>query len=469
MSVYLKRQSGSDSVSDAGAPSFPPGYADFSAADEILSITGVFSALALVVVMIRLYVRGWMLRFLGPDDYVMLFAMVSIGLSHKWECAVTKPVVQVLSIIVMVCFVEETKYGLGKHTVVMLSDPVSSTQFSKWLYIHSLIIMVAVSAVKVSIALFLMRLAERTRKVRFLWGMIVFLVLFTVSCACTLIFQCSPIAAAWDYSLRMPPANSKCFSMSTFRNIGMFNSIVNIVTDFLFASLPVPLIWELQINIRAKLTLASILSLGFFASAAAIVKCVMHQHLPSLYEASLTTPFACRHDSFNVWNCIELNIGIVAACLPALKPLFNWFLETARAITSSGGRSGNRRPTGYAGYGSRSTTLGYMKQQDSFAMASLSRPRGDTELGKMDQYVAQVSVGVKEVGKKDPRLDTGLPLSSNGSRDSGGSVSKASKEGEKDWDSEARKTSGDGILTHEDGGSRPRGHVILRTTEVHVG
>ncbi|KAL1652045.1 hypothetical protein SLS58_000169 [Diplodia intermedia] len=461
MSGYLKRQSGSDSVSDAGAPSFPPGYADFSAADEILSITGVFSALALVVVMIRLYVRGWMLRFLGPDDYVMLFATVSIDLSHKWECASAKPVVQVLSIIVMVCFVEETKYGLGKHAVVMLSDPVSYTQFSKWLYIHSLIIMVAVSAVKVSIALFLMRLAERTRKVRFLWGMIVFLVLFTISCACTLIFQCSPISAAWDYSLRMPPANAKCFSMSTFRNIGMFNSIVNIVTDFLFASLPVPLIWELQINIRAKLTLASILSLGFFASAAAIVKCAMQWNV-------LDEPDWTVHDSFNVWNCIELNIGIVAACLPALKPLFNWFLETARAITSSGGRSGTRRPTGYAGYGSRSTTLGYMKQQDSFAMASLSRSRGDTELGKIDQYVAQVSVGVKEVGKKDPRLDTGLPLSSNGSRDSGGSVSKASKEGEKDWDSEARKTSGDGILTHEDGGSRPRGHVILRTTEVHV-
>ncbi|OJD40489.1 phosphatidylserine decarboxylase [Diplodia corticola] len=439
MSVYLKRQSGSDPGRNPGPPSFPPEYVNFSAADEILSITSVFTALALVLVILRLYVRGWMLRFLGSDDYVMLFAMV-------------------LSLIVMVCFVQEIKYGLGKHAVVMLSDSVNYTKFSKWLYIHSLIIMVAVSAVKVSIALFLMRLAERTRKVRFLWGMIVFLVLFTVACACTLIFQCSPIAAAWDYSLRMPPAKAKCFSMNTFRNIGMFNSIVNIVTDLLFASLPVPLIWELQINIRAKLTLASILSLGFFASAAAIVKCVSQWNV-------LDEPDWTVHDSFNVWNCIELNIGIVAACLPALKPLFNWFLETARAITSSGGRSGIRRPTGY---GSRSTTLGYMKQHDSFAMASISRSRGDAAMGKIGPYVAQVSVGVKEVGKKAPGLDRGLPLSSDLSRDSGGSGSKASKEGEKHWDVEARKTSGDGILSHEEGGSRPRGHVILRTTEVHV-
>lgn len=175
----------------------------------------------------------------------------------------------------------------------------------------------------------------------------------------------------------------------------------------------------------------------------------------------LTTALLYRHDSFNVWNYIELNIGIVAACLPALKPLFNWFLETARAITSSGGRSGNRRRTGYSGYGSRSTAHGYMKQQDSFAMASISRSRADAELGKVDPYVAKVSVGVKEVDRE-------LPLASDASRDSGGAVSKASKEGEKEWDSEARKTSDDGILSHAGGSSRPRGRVILRTTEVHV-
>lgn len=70
MSVYLKRQTGSDA--------FPPGYVEFSAADEILSITGVFCALALVVVGIRVYVRGWMLRFFGPDDWTMVLAMVSI-------------------------------------------------------------------------------------------------------------------------------------------------------------------------------------------------------------------------------------------------------------------------------------------------------------------------------------------------------------------------------------------------------
>ncbi|EOD50312.1 putative phosphatidylserine decarboxylase protein [Neofusicoccum parvum UCRNP2] len=276
MSVYLKRQSGSDSIPDNGLDSFPPGYVEFSAADEILSITAVFGAIALVVVMLRLYVRGWMLKYYGSDDYTMVLAMI-------------------LSVVVMACFAVETKYGLGKHAAVMIADPVAYMEFSKWLYVHSLIVMVAVSAVKVSIALFLMRLAQRTRNVRFLWGMI-----------------------------------------------------------------------------------------------AAIVKCVKQWNV-------LEDPDWTVHNSFNVWNYIELNIGIIAASLPALKPLFNWFLETARAITSSGGRSGNRRPSGYNAYGSRSAALGYMKQPESssFALGSMSRSHGEADT-KMDPYVAQVSVGVKE-------------------------------------------------------------------------
>lgn len=54
----------------------------------------------------------------------------------------------------------------------------------------------------------------------------------------------------------------------------MFNSVVNILTDVLFATLPIPLIMKLKVNLRTRLTLCFILSLGFFASAAAIVKAV---------------------------------------------------------------------------------------------------------------------------------------------------------------------------------------------------
>lgn len=50
---------------------------------------------------------------------------------------------------------------------------------------------------------------------------LVFLVAFTVACAGTLIFQCIPIVAAWEFSLR---PQAKCFSADTYTAIGLFNS-----------------------------------------------------------------------------------------------------------------------------------------------------------------------------------------------------------------------------------------------------
>ena len=80
----------------------------------------------------------------------------------------------------------------------------------------------------------------------------------------------------------MGTGNAKCFSLTVYRNIAFVNSskhklliiylsnrvtetrviVTNIVTDFVLALLPVPLIWTLQVNKRTKASLVLILSLG---------------------------------------------------------------------------------------------------------------------------------------------------------------------------------------------------------------
>ncbi|KAI4712351.1 hypothetical protein J4E89_002618 [Alternaria sp. Ai002NY15] len=41
------------------------------------------------------------------------------------------------------------------------------------------------------------------------------------------------------------------------------------------------------------------------------------------------------HDAFSMWNFIELEVGIIAASLPSLKPLCNRFLEAARSVAQT--------------------------------------------------------------------------------------------------------------------------------------
>lgn len=314
---------------------------------EILGITGSFSAFAIVIVVIRLLVRSLMIRSVGADDYA-----ISVALS--------------MAIATLICFVYETKHAVGRHSPCLAQSDYE--MFSKWQYYHSLWVMIGVVVVKISIALFLMRLVPPGRKWKgFLWAVIgmspaspfaahavltscslVFLVCFCLTCLGTLIFQCTPIAAAWDFSIRAKPSTD-CFSNDTFTAIGLFNSIINCITDFLLAVVPIPLILKLQVNTRTKLSLALILSLGYFACAAGIVKAIK-QHNFFQEKDPLWS------NSFNVWNMIELCVGIIAASLPALRLLFAKILESSKHAFSGswpGSKGSKNRTIGSSGHRKR--------------------------------------------------------------------------------------------------------------------
>jgi len=145
-----------------------------------------------------------------------------------------------------------------------------------------------------------------------------------------------PVSATWDFALKAKPT-TKCFSLETYGQIGVFNSVINILTDFLFALLPIPIIMKLHINLRTKIALAAILGLGLIACAAGIVKA----HLQAQYAKN---PDVMWTDSFNLWNMLELCLGIIAATLPSLKPLFTRILQTTK--TKLGMSSASRDRSG---------------------------------------------------------------------------------------------------------------------------
>lgn len=192
------------------------------------------------------------------------------------------------------------------------------------------------------------------------------------------------MSAAWDRRLRPPPigtGNAKCFSSQTFTSIGLLNtgqqlpsqqspllipSALNAATDFLLALLPVPLVWRLHLNLRAKLSLILVLTLGVFAGLAGIVK-------SEKQKLALYTPDQYVHDTFTIWWFVEYNIGMIAASLPALKPLFRRVLETAKGTTAT--RSSRRRWP---------SDLGYQKQDErsdkGIMMEFIAQPGNEVEV-----------------------------------------------------------------------------------------
>ena len=120
--------------------------------------------------------------------------------------------------------------------------------------------------------------------------------MFTIGSVLAIILQCNPVAAGYDITLRAPIGTGTCYSVDIFKKVGVFNSCkiylcilynflqtltstaVNIATDLLFAILPIPLVWRLQLTTRTKVGLVCILSLGFVAAATAIYKTPMQYH-----------------------------------------------------------------------------------------------------------------------------------------------------------------------------------------------
>ena len=102
----------------------------------------------------------------------------------------------------------------------------------------------------------------------------------------TVIFLCLPTAAFWDPDLKKAKG-THCYPITAFTKIGLMNTGINIASDVLLATLPIPIISKLQINGRQKIALIGVLSFGYLAVAIGIVKAVSQVSLPTTPDQTL--------------------------------------------------------------------------------------------------------------------------------------------------------------------------------------
>ena len=145
--------------------------------------------------------------------------------------------------------------ALGKHVEVSRSDAIR--KWSWYMYIFDSFYTPAIAAVKFSILLFYARVFPSQNK-RFRWALYVIAVtvfLWWIICQFLVIFDCSPIHSFWDRE----PLTAHCLHLP---KILVGQAVPNIVTDFVLLTLPLPLIWELQLPAVQRLALSGIFLLG---------------------------------------------------------------------------------------------------------------------------------------------------------------------------------------------------------------
>ncbi|KAF2269388.1 hypothetical protein CC78DRAFT_529175 [Lojkania enalia] len=265
----------------------PPGP-DVSGAPRVLGITGALYIITLALFGGRLYTRI-SYRKLWWDDYTITIALL-------------------LAIIEWSLFLASTQFGAGRHNYYIPGDLQVPAQHL--LFASTVPWAVSMMFIKISIAFMLLRFKRTKSWLIFLWSMIAIQI---ASCIASVVFQlvqCVPLAGIWDPKNH---PNAVCTPpQSAFVSIYV-NSAIAIITDLMFALIPITFIRKMQRPLREKVFLSCLMGLGIFAAAASIVKTTLVKDYgvtgDSLWDAMDLT----------LWSILEEQSGIIAACIPTLK------------------------------------------------------------------------------------------------------------------------------------------------------
>ena len=264
-----------------------------------------------IFVFFRFLTRVWIVRKIHIDDWFILAAwLAAVGFS------------------VSICI--GTEYGLGLHSADIQAG--SEVSLRKVEYAFSVLYNPALMLTKTSILAFFLTLARDNPLFR--WCNYLTLIVVNVAgLALTFlsIFQCRPVSAGFLYPT---PQNADCTDIVT---LYLSSAPVNIITDLAILFLPMPTLTGMRLPRKQKIILVVTFSFFVFVTVVDIIRIAYLENaalnrIEALGKANGNSRVVEQKDfpwyaslSF-MWSAVEVNLGIVCACVPSLKPLFLRFL-----------------------------------------------------------------------------------------------------------------------------------------------
>ncbi|THC91404.1 hypothetical protein EYZ11_009133 [Aspergillus tanneri] len=300
------------------------------------AVSWPFFGVSLILCVLRLYARARIIRSLGWDDAFLVLAMI---------CAAMNSSLATVS----------AHYGTGRH-MVDLADH-QRLMATKYNWLSQGFHVMSTNWGKVSVAMFLLRIIRKVKhhKPAMVAGMLLLTIVNTV-CVYTIYGQCTPTARLWNPTLE----EGSCWDPTVQRNYAFFQGSFSAVSDLVLAIYPLTTIYGLQMARKVKVGLGFLLSLGVVAMIAAIIKSI------NLASLSKRNDYSWNTVDLTIWIAIEQYLIIIAACIPAITPLFN--ITVARRSTHRNAGSSQKgyssrqymRNHGYAQFGSRNKEVSYM-------------------------------------------------------------------------------------------------------------
>ena len=181
-----------------------------------------------------------------------------------------------------------------------------------WGLISQLTFIAAMPTAKISICLSYIRVfkADQRHKLYIIALVVYMVVAYTVLFFLSL-FQCKPISAFWQ---RTGQSASACTNITKAYYI---NGVSSLAIDVLLIAIVMPPILRLNMHRRQRIAVIAVISLGWIAVAAGIVRMVRTSRL---IGATNIDPVWEGYDIV-IWTAMEIHIAIFCAAAPCIKPL----------------------------------------------------------------------------------------------------------------------------------------------------
>ncbi|KAH7088184.1 hypothetical protein FB567DRAFT_425201, partial [Paraphoma chrysanthemicola] len=258
--------------------------------DIVVGVSIALTLISVIIVSLRIYTRAFIVRNVGKDDVCMIAALLFT-----------------LAFLAILFVLRANRMGFSDKSMT-LSQMITTVKANIAI---SIVYYLCVNAVKISILIFYLRIANGKTFERICKATIYLLAIFCAVCIIVVFTQCMPLSMRWDF---IHSVQGHCIDGPVF--MYMFSAI-NIIADIWILVLPIKVLLGIQRPGREKIALIAVFALGVFSCIASIIRL----NSVRLWVQS-KQPFL---DSvpISLFSMVEINIGIWCACIPALKALFS--------------------------------------------------------------------------------------------------------------------------------------------------
>ncbi|KAI0965936.1 hypothetical protein F4678DRAFT_467077 [Xylaria arbuscula] len=210
-----------------------------------------------------------------------------------------------------------THTKLNPETGGVIVTP-KENQISEFGGLSQILTVIALGFLKFGIVMFYRRIFISDGFRRFTLGILVLIVLWTLAFFLATVLECNGqnLNLLWKSIVTFKTQCQK------YKTIQLAHCVTDVATDLIVLSLPLPSIWALHTSIRQKVVISLMFLIGFLSVAAGTARLVI------VAEDIVETTAGARdvrgvETNVLVWTFVEVGVGIVAACLPTFKPLFD--------------------------------------------------------------------------------------------------------------------------------------------------